>query len=470
MSITKDFRIIDLDPVQEVVGRTIKRKKDRKLKTFSEAEVTFFKALFVLIDCLVPTCSGHQKFGLVTSENLPVIFKYHDYGEDAKYVAYKSPIVKPLRVPLDGDVLINGIKWGMTNPVAILSTTQGIFDCLFACLKLLTMTKNFCLECLMCHVNGLGRGLECFLKTILYHIIVYGRFTDKDFFNPVTRFEKGMNLKFCRVYWEHQSNMFKIACLLLKDKARESFGFQIPNLTIPEYPSDVKHGFHADPNILFLRHLNSISTIHATTHCACNDGKPVPISVYISLMRHNQRNGQCHMTLAQWNQEGTEYSDPLVNWSMMGPGTATPAITIPYINHCYPISLSCRKCNTRVNVHDIYVPKTTWLLMAELEQCLQKSSANVFATISTYTIGGVVFELKFILLYNTATGGFTSMHLINNQWYFFDDYTGGLFKRCNPDRVKYKDRINLRAFFIRKTNIDPHACLQNAFDRHQSSY
>ena len=41
----------------------------------------------------------------------------------------------------------------------------------------------------------------------------------------------------------------------------------------------------------------------------------------------------------------------------------------------------------------------------------------------------------------------------------FDDLCGGLFKNCDPDKVRYQDKLNVRVFFYRKTEVNPHACL-----------
>lgn len=467
LNLYKDFRIMDLDPVQEITGRVVKRKKARRPRTFFESEVIFFKTILVFIECLVPACKGHQKYGQVLSENLPVIFKYHDFGEQARYIAFKNPICKPMRVPLDGDALINGIKWRLTNPLSIYATTQGIFDCLIASLKFLTLTKDFCIECLFQHENGLGHGLEKFLKTVLYHVVVYGRFMDKEVFKPILAFEKGMSLRFCRIYWEEQGNMFKTACSLVKsipyiyheDDVSENFVFSIPNVIIPEYPSKIKHGVQIDPNSHFLRHLNTISSFFVTIQCHCFGKKPYPKIVYTSLIRRNKRSNDLHLSLAEWRQRGNEYFDPLFHWSLLGPDT--PSTVIPSVNQARPISSLCNVCKNAIYIRDIHVPKTTWLLIAEIDQALSKVSVDHFASISTYSLGDVEFELKLVLLYNTVTGHFTSMHLVQDEWYFFDDKIGGIFKRCSPYRVKYKDRVNLRVVYMRKTETNPHLCLQN---------
>lgn len=456
-----DFKILDLDPFQEIVGQVVRRQKGKKLKEYLVSEVTFVHTLFVFLECLMPTCVGHRKFGMITSENLPVIFKYHDYGEEAKYVPYKNPICKPLRVPLDGDLLLIGIKWRLSDPVSILSVTQGFFDCLFVCLKFLCLTRYFCLECLFRHSNGIGLGLERFLKTILGHIVVYGRLLERDYFNPIRYYEQGMSLKFRRIYWKHKNEMFKCACVCTKTQGvKEEFCFQIPNTFVAEYPPHIKHGFFLDPNLMFLRHLNTVSTIHVITQCKCNDGRPMPQLVYIGLIRQNKRNAFLNISLSKWDQEGNEYSDPLINWSLMGPENTQ----IPLQTKILPVPLTtvCTGCHSQISIKDIFVPQTTWLFMAEISEPLQKCPVDCFANLTDYVIGGVTFELKFILLYNTSNGNFTSIHLVNGKWFFFDDQTGGIFKKCNTDKVKYKDRVNLRACYLRKTPLDPHTCLENA--------
>ena len=163
----RDWNILDLDPVEEIKGNIVCRDKNRKLTEYPLSKVTFLKSLLVIVQCFLPACGEHKKYGLVSSENLPVIFKHHDYGQEPIYVPYKNPICRPLRVPADGDVLLGGIKWKILEALSISKVVPCILDCFIAALKERSLSKSFCLECLLIHTNGIGLFLERLIRTIL---------------------------------------------------------------------------------------------------------------------------------------------------------------------------------------------------------------------------------------------------------------------------------------------------------------
>ena len=456
----RDFNILELDPVQEVAGSNIIRKKGRKLPLYPETQVTFFPTVFAIIECFLPLCREHQKFGVVESDNIAVIFKHHEPDEwDAMYVPYNNPICKPIRVPITGDSLLNGIKWLATSLLPLSSTNQTIIDCLIANLKFNALTKDFCIQCIFRHSRGLGLALERFLKTLLYHIVAYGRFDYKDYFQPITVFQKGMCLRFRRVHWSEKGKMFKHACVN-KNGIREEPFFSIPSVILSDFPLAPPHGYYVEPNVFFLRSLDSISHIFAMSTCKCYSGKPRLIRAFINLIRHDTRNKSLSISLSQWAREESDYSDPIWNWSLFGPQTYDRAIHSLALSQ--PISKICSRCYSLISVKNIQVPPSTWLLMADIPLSLQKSSVDVFLSLHDYVIGDVSFVLKFILLFNVNNGNFTSLNLVDNEWYFFDDLAGGAFKKCDPSRVNYKTKVNLRAFYIRKTETKPHICIQEA--------
>ena len=174
----------------ETNGQTVVRKMDRKLPEYSAPLVAFFRALLIIVECALPNCTGHQKFGVVVEENIPVIFQRHDQGQPAIYVPFKNPISKPMKVPEDGENMLAGLKWRATDPSTLNDTwtaVQNIFDCLLADLRFRMMTKDFCLECLFAHTNGRGLLLERFIKTVLYHIFPWGRSKEKEQLSSLSR-------------------------------------------------------------------------------------------------------------------------------------------------------------------------------------------------------------------------------------------------------------------------------------------
>jgi hypothetical protein len=449
-----EFNILEMDPVIEITGQTVKRINERRLQVFPASFITFFPSLFVLVECMHTQCRGHQKYGVYKEENIAVMFKRHDLKEQqAMYMPYKTPICKPLRVPLTGDVLINGIKWKASKISPILATPSCIFDSIIACLKFLTLTDDFCLECLFRHNKGSGLSLERFIKTVLYHVVSYGRFFDKDFFQPVVKFQNGMDLKFRRVYWEEPEQMFK-HCAYRSTFIKEEILY-CP-LLAPIHPS---HGVYIDPNTFFLRDLGSISFVYASVQCKCNSEKMRPIRSFINIIRHDFSTNSLSIVLASWTRNESDCSDPVWSWSQFGPSGYEKDI---HTVMSHPISKVCASCCNFIILKNVYVPPATWLLMADIPVSLQKTPVDIFTTLRTYVIGDAVFTLKFILVYNLSSGTFSSLHLVDHKWYFFDDFAGGIFKRCNPSRVNYKTKVNLRAVFIRQTQKAPHLCIQEA--------
>lgn len=466
--VLRDYSILELDPTQEILGHTVVRRKDRRLREYVASQVTFFQTIHFLIECLVPTCPGHQKFGVYLTENVALIYRHHNIGEEAIYVPFKNMICKPLKVPYDGEVLLTGIRWRLTSLNTIEVPSQSIFDCLLACLRFLMITKYFCLECLFRHSNGVGLALERFIKTVLYHIVPYGRYVEKDPFHPINYFHLGMCFKFRRLFWESKNNMFQHSCSVTRDGFRETSSCRILDTSVQGYePSSrtIPHSISFNPDLFLLRNFNSISTIHVSLKCDCHEGRSIPSQAYVGLLRQKKKCDIYSIVLARWILNGSEYEDPLLNFSLFGP--PGPSKMVGQVGIA-PLASNCPRCKSQIVLKDIYVPPTTWLFMAEIANPLWRISVDGFTNISTYVLAGTTFELKFVLLYNYSTGNFTSLHFHESNWYFFDESAGGLFKRCNPDRVKYKERINVRAFYIRKTDFAPHRCLLDAVVRLQT--
>jgi hypothetical protein len=51
------------------------------------------------------------------------------------------------------------------------------------------------------------------------------------------------------------------------------------------------------------------------------------------------------------------------------------------------------------------------------------------------------------------------MHLYGKDWYFYDDDSDGALTRTDPEDIDYVDKMNLKAFYLRRTEENPHCCL-----------
>lgn len=455
----KEWNVMEMDPVIEIEGLKVIRKLERKMPEYDVKKVMFFRTLILIVECLVPNCTGHRKYGVVEEENVPVVFRRHDPNQKPVYSMFKSQVCRPIRVPETGDQFLAGLKWKATEMSLLMETTKilpCIFDCLLADLRLRMLLKEFCLECLFAHSNGKGLLLERFIKTILYHIMPWGRLKGRDQFVPLRSYDKKMEMKFRRIYWGSKSLKMMTNSLDLKEQC---------SLGSPEkpmrYSKEVFEGHIVEPQTGVLRNMDSITKLNVLVKCHCYGGKSRICQVYCGLLRKLRTvAGQApgyNIYLAKWLNEGDEYEDPIWNYSLFGDDTPTDKFDS---NLSSPISKTCSKCESLLEIEDIQVPNTTWLLMVDLAETLKKVSVRSLQNIGAYQVGGVVFYPAFVLVYNTKIGHYTALSLVKkDEWRFFDDICGGLYKNCDPDKVKYIDKVNLRVFFYRKTEVNPHACL-----------
>ena len=459
-----DVDLMELDPVIEIEGqKAIRKLEERRMPEFNVAKVVLFRALMLMVECSVPNCEGHRKYGATMEDNRPVVFRRHYANESPIYSLFKSQVNRPIRVPETGEALLMGIKWKATEMSMLLEASKTlpcVFDCLLADLRLRMMLKEFCLECLFAHSNGKGLLLERFIKTVLYHIVPFGRSKDKGQFVPLRSYDKRMEIKFRRIYWGLKAPKITANSVSLK----EHVTLGSPEKPIRHSKGAMFEGHFADPQTGILRNLDSITLLNVLVKCKCYGGQSMICQVYCGLLKKvltaPQKSTEYNISLAKWLNDGDEYEDPIWNYSMLGDDTPTGRFNSKVSN---PISRFCEKCSSHRNIVTVQVPNTTWLLMADLDESLKKVSVKSFRNMGYYQVGGVAFYPAFVLVYNTTIGSYTTLSLVGkDEWRFFNDLCGGLLRSCDPDKVKYGDKVNLRVFFYRKTEINPHACLSRA--------
>jgi hypothetical protein len=153
---------IDLEEkeiIKQVIKATIKRGRDN----FKVQEVTFFQALQSKAKCSKGCAEGHPKFGLITSENRPVIFTAHKNVE----IVYSptepslSELHGPLKIPEEGDILLHGIKWGTVMPERGKGVKNScMIDSFLTDIKIRSLDKNVCFECLFFIMKEPGLNLK----------------------------------------------------------------------------------------------------------------------------------------------------------------------------------------------------------------------------------------------------------------------------------------------------------------------
>jgi hypothetical protein len=108
---------------------------------------------------------GHPKFRLIASENCPVIFTVHK--NDVIVYSPTEPSLgelhRPLKIPEVGDILIHVIKWRNALPERGAGIKNSCtIDSFLTDIKIRSLDKNVCFECLFFIKKGLDLSLkEC---------------------------------------------------------------------------------------------------------------------------------------------------------------------------------------------------------------------------------------------------------------------------------------------------------------------
>jgi hypothetical protein len=149
---------VDLEE-KEIIKQVIKASIKRGRDNFKVQDVTFFQALQSKAKCSKGCAEGHPKFGLIASENRPVIFTAHKNDEIVYSPTEPSlgELHGPLKIPEEGDILLHGIKWGTVLPERGTGVKNScMIDSFLTDIKIRSLDKNVCFECLFFHNEGPG--------------------------------------------------------------------------------------------------------------------------------------------------------------------------------------------------------------------------------------------------------------------------------------------------------------------------
>lgn len=199
---TNEYREVDLSIVdQRVIDLTTKKEK----KILSTKIKFFENVLFSTVICALANCStSHPKYGVYVSDNLPVIFDSHEEDDTIYYVPYRNRVIHPFRMPKVGDTLITGIRWNTVNPGPKKwgVTNSCMIDGFLTDLKLRSLDKDFCFECLFQHEGGPGRNLERCLRTLILHIIMFSKPIHRIGYQQIKKFSYEEDLKIKRIWMD----------------------------------------------------------------------------------------------------------------------------------------------------------------------------------------------------------------------------------------------------------------------------
>ena len=114
----------------------------------------------------------------MASENRPVIFIAHK-NDEIVYSPTESSLSElhgPLKIPEKGDVLLNGIKWGIVLTERIKGVKNiCLIDSFLTDIKIRSLDKNVCFECLFFQNEGARLEFEKMLLTLNGHIILFSK-------------------------------------------------------------------------------------------------------------------------------------------------------------------------------------------------------------------------------------------------------------------------------------------------------
>ena len=213
-----------------------------------------------------------------------------------------------------------------------------------------------------------------------------------------------------------------------------------------------------------LRRLDTVSRIRALLSCKCRfpTGRTLQCYIYNAV-----RAGvyECIPALRNYDIESLEfdeeYSAAVYNDYGYHPEMGNPhRHEIDQHSHmARDVRLSkCQHCKHNFSVQSIKIPDCTWLLIAEFPFAIERTDLEKL-NLNEIRIGGDIFYLAFGQLQIHHNNHYVYMHRFQGKWFFYDDLQGSLV-RSDPKEINYSHHVNRRAFYYRKTPINPHRCLE----------
>lgn len=190
----------------DIVNLRVSNFEKRKDKRVPQSKVNCFRQkLRAIATCGREDCDmKHPMYGLFEEEKLPVIFDSHDANGECFYSPFRGKATKPFRIPEVGDTLITGIQWNTKNvdESKIGVSNSCMIDGFLTDLKLRSLDRDFCFECLFVHQAGPGRSLERCLRTLILHILVFAKPFFSHKYQQIRKFTVEQDLTIKRIWIE----------------------------------------------------------------------------------------------------------------------------------------------------------------------------------------------------------------------------------------------------------------------------
>ena len=466
-----DFEVVEVSPDVKIVGHILRKEEDEfaiaEKKLFPENQVIFYTDLDLSVKC--SNCSvRHRKYGYNRECNSVVVFAKHDCDSFVYYQPYFNKANMPFRMPKNNDILINGVRWntlsreGYGNKRKPGIKNSCMIDSFLTDVKLRTLDPGFCFECRFQHRNGDGRLLERTLRTLIFHLLVYAKPEKDGEFMAIKKFTTEEDLKIKRIWLN--KNGFRLHSVFDGNGWNEDltyYEFADGRQELGEAFGGWHKGVNASMDLYILRRIDTVSAFMVLAKCRCSEQVQVRMS-YGGIIRKvpgSSQRLQWTFSLAyrNFNSEAREFEDNFWLWHVYnGESIVT---TFDKVEPARPVNEErCSVCIDRMVGEGIQIPTSTWMLVVEFALGLRRTPLSKLRGFEQLTVQQICFELAFVSLLQD-NGHFVSIHYFNGKWFFYDDLQGGKMTRISSPDAKYDTKVNLRAFYYRKTPTNPHACL-----------
>jgi len=429
---------VDLEE-KEIIKQVIKASIKRGRDNFKVQDVTFFQALQSKAKCSKGCAEGHPKFGLIASENRPVIFTAHKNDE----IVYSWGTVLPERG--------TGVK------------NSCMIDSFLTDIKIRSLDKNVCFECLFFHNEGPGLEFERMLLTMKGHIVLFSKPEKEGRHQIVQEMSYYQDLIIKRIFISSDN----VPAYSTSD---EESGIPYQNLMLFAFngknhtriSENWRTAVQLSQDIQIMRRIDVVSIFSVICHCKCANEAQRVENIYCCAIRV-LKSGQLTVHPGYRGANETSIRKSFANryfgaskdqarrlWSKDKNRKLEPALPVDMVR--------CLSCHQYPTVDSLTIPETTWLIVVEIPRELQKVSLRFMDGLKTIQMGGVTFYLTWVSILMTH-GHFCSMHLYGKDWYFFDDDSDGGLTRTDPEDIDYVNKENLKAFYLRRTEKNPHRCL-----------
>ena len=227
--------------------------------------------------------------------------------------------------------------------------------------------------------------------------------------------------------------------------------------------NDLPEGNEVSMDHYILRRLDTVSRIRAQLGCKCRFPTGRMIQCYIfNIIRDGIY--ECVPAIRNYDIHSLEFDEDYANYIMeeyhVPAEIGNPLEGENNFGHLARDvrSARCTTCKGNFNVQSLIVPDCTWLLVVEFPRALYRVNMDRLSCLEV-RVGGDVFYLAWVQLQNIHNKHYISLHYFQQKWFYYDDLDGNLI-RYEPREVNYNHFINRRAFYYRKTPVNPHRCLE----------